>query len=113
MEDSTPVHETGRKATKVGGQNSLQSLSYAKLDQRNSQNGAYIHGVLMNACNILVVYGCVRTDIFLHNRGSFSSVNLCPVFVAFLEPEVWSAVNWLAAYCAFAIITKPSPPFPV
>lgn len=50
--------------------------------------GAYTQGVLISACNILVTYGCAETDIFY----SFSA-NSCLVLVAFLKPEIYSAID--------------------
>ena len=49
--------------------------------------GAYFHGVLISACNILVARGCVGDGIALHILGL--EVHFCPTFIAFLQPELY------------------------
>ena len=58
--------------------------------------GAYFHGVLMNACNFLVARNLIVWEriscAYFRPRGSFSA-NFCPIFTAFLQPEIQSAID--------------------
>ena len=56
--------------------------------------GAYSHRVLIKACNFLVACSCVGNQlavIYLRPRCS----NFCPVFIAFLQSEIQSAIDQL------------------
>ena len=64
--------------------------------------GAYFHGVLILACNFLVVGSCVEriSSAYFRPRGSFSA-NFCPLFIAFLQPDTVSNRS---------IVANPRPP---
>ena len=51
--------------------------------------GAYFHGVVINACNFLIVCAVVWERIscaIFRPSGSFPA-NFCPMFIAVLEPR--------------------------
>ena len=57
--------------------------------------GAQFHGVLISACNFLVARIVVWERIsclYSRSRGSLSA-NFCTMFIAFLQPEIQSAIN--------------------
>ena len=77
----------------------LSTSAYFKIGSQNGclfSKGAYFHGVLINTCNFLVSLIVVVWEqiscVYFKPRGSFSAT-FCPLFIAFLQPEIQSAID--------------------
>ena len=71
--------------------------------------GAYFHGVLINGCNFLAVYSCVDRLAVIY-LGTF---NFCSMFIAYLQPEIQSAIDQsIVANLPLANIKRLEPTIP-
>ena len=65
-------------------------MGISKISRQLIICGDYIHEVLINTCNILVVYSFNEKGLagtYFRPRA-FLPTNSCPMFVAFIEPEI-------------------------